>query len=383
MPRDRLRVVHIITKLELGGAQQNTLYTVTHLDRSFFEPYLICGEGGILDQDARSLPDVSVHFCSPMLREIHPWNDWVAYRSLKSLLEKIEPDIVHTHSSKAGILGRLAASAAKVPVVIHSYHGFGFHSFQNPLVFRLYLEVEKEACRRAHHLIFVSKDNWKWAQELHLLQGATASLIRSGVKADPLLQATGKKHLREKLGIPEDVKLVGMIACLKPQKDPLTYVKVADLVTQRMPNVYFVLVGDGELCDIVLRNVSRMKHRNRFLHFGWRRDVPDLLANFDLMLLTSLWEGLPRVILEATIAGVPTVASNIDGNREIVFEGRNGNLAEPRNAEDFAEKTMKALREEWKVDSELAREIRTEFDIDEMVRKQEDLYRKLASASRV
>jgi len=101
------------------------------------------------------------------------------------------------------------------------------------------------------------------------------------------------------------------------------------------------------------------------------------------MLLTSLWEGLPRVILEATIAGVPTVASNIDGNREIVFEGRNGNLAEPRNAEDFAEKTMKALREEWKVDSELAREIRTEFDIDEMVRKQEDLYRKLASASRV
>jgi glycosyltransferase involved in cell wall biosynthesis len=371
---DRLRVAHIITRLELGGAQQNTLYTVSHLDRNLFEPFLITGKGGILDEEAQKLDGVSVHFCPSLVREIGPATDWAAYRELKSLLSRLRPDVVHTHSSKAGVLGRFAAQAAGVPVVIHTYHGFGFHRFQNPIVLRFYVEVEKKACRRAHHLVFVSQANLDWAKELGLTSGCGTSLIRSGVKTQPLLDARRTDHIRQALGVSSEKKAVGMIACLKPQKDPLTFVEAADLVTQKRSDAFFFLIGDGELRPQVQKRVSRMKHPERFQLLSWRRDIPELLASLDLTVLTSLWEGLPRVIPEATIAGVPVIASDIEGNREIVHEGRNGALAQPRNAPDFAERIIAALQNQWTVDPVFSGQICEEFNIDRMVSRQQDLY---------
>lgn len=374
----RLRVAHIITRLELGGAQQNTLYTVSRLDRNLFEPVLISGKGGILDEEAQKLDGVSVHFCPSLIREIKPASDWAACHELKSLLERLKPDIVHTHSSKAGVLGRFAAHAVGVPVIIHTYHGFGFHKFQNPMVLRLYVAIEKKACRRAHHIIFVSQANLDWAIKLHLTGKCGTSLIRSGVKTRPLLDAKRSDQIRQGLGVSGDAKAVGMIACLKPQKDPLTFVEAADLVTQERADALFFLIGDGELRRQVQQRVSRMKHPDRFQLLSWRRDIPELLASLDLTVLTSLWEGLPRVIPEATIAGVPVIASDIEGNREIVLEGGNGALAQPRNAADFAEKITAALQNHWSVDTDFSRQICEEFDIDRMVSQQQDLYLKMS-----
>ncbi len=377
----RLRIVHVITKLELGGAQQNTLYTVANLNRSVFEPHLISGPGGILDDEASGLNDVSVRFCGELSRPIRPIADYQAYQQLREQLREIKPDIVHTHSSKAGVLGRLAASAEKVPIIIHTYHGFGFHRYQNPGMFKLYVALEREASRRSHHLIFVSKENRKWAADLDLIQNCSDSLIRSGVEIDPLLQAQRSDTFREQLGIPRKGQAVAMIACLKPQKDPLTFVEAADIVTRKMHNAKFLLIGDGEMADAVLKRAAKIRYAHNFVHVGWRRDIPEILANLDLVVLPSLWEGLPRVIPEATIAGVPVIASDIDGNREIIFEGRNGALAETQNPEDFAEKILKALDEEWKVDEDFSRVIQHEFDIREMVRQQESLYLKLAATA--
>ncbi len=380
----RIRIAHVITKLELGGAQGNTLYTVSHLNRSLFDVHLISGPGGLLDDEAVQMKDVTVHFCGDLSRAIRPIADFHAYNLLRKLLLEIKPDIVHTHSSKAGVLGRLAAAAQDVPVIIHTYHGFGFHRYQNPGVFKLYVALEREACRRSNHLIFVSNDNLRWAEELDLIQNCGVSLIRSGVEIEPLLEAKRSDAFREQLGLSRNGKAVGMIACLKSQKDPLTFVDVADLVSRKNSNVRFFLFGDGELADAVARRVSKMRNPQNFQHAGWARNVPEILANLDLVVLTSLWEGLPRVIPEATIAGVPVVASNIDGNREIIFEGRNGILAEPRNAEDFAEKILRALKEGWEVDPDLSRQVQHDFDIRQMVRQQEELYLQLmksASAS--
>jgi len=198
------------------------------------------------------------------------------------------------------------------------------------------------------------------------------------VEVEPLLKGRRGETFREELGVPRKAKVVGMIACLKPQKDPMTFVEAASLVVHRNHNVKFLLFGDGDLADAVLRLADKRSLGQNFLHVGWRRDVPDILANLDLVVLPSLWEGLPRVILEATIAGVPVVASNIDGNREIIFEGRNGALAEPRNPQDFADKILQALEENWKVDSDLSRQIQHEYDIREMLHRQEELYLKLA-----
>jgi hypothetical protein len=143
-----IKVAHIITKLELGGAQQNTLFTVSHLDRDRFQPILITGEPGLLDEEARGLGGVEFHQVPSLVRPLRPVADLRALIGLTRLLRRLRPAIVHTHSSKAGILGRWAARLAGVPIVIHSIHGFGFTPEQHPLLRALLLTAEREACPR-------------------------------------------------------------------------------------------------------------------------------------------------------------------------------------------------------------------------------------------
>jgi glycosyltransferase involved in cell wall biosynthesis len=375
----RLRVVQVVTKLELGGAQLSTLYAASNLNPSLFEVHLIAGPGGLLDDEALQLKNVNVKFCSDLSKEVRPIADFQAFQQLQQILKTIQPDIVHTHTYKAGILGRLAASSVNVPTVIHTYHGFGFHRFQGPGMFKLFVALEREACRRSHHLIFISRENWKWAEQLELIQKCTASLIRSGIELEPLLETKRSAAFRKNLGVLPKDKAVGMIASLKLQKDPLTFVQIADLVTPKNRSAKFLLFGDGDLAELVLRQVPKMRYPRNFHHFGWRRDVPEILANLDLLVVTSIWEGLPRIIPEATVKGVPVVATDIDGNREAVFEGKNGILAQPRDPEDFARKVLKALEDNWRVDPDLSRQIQHEYDIREMIRSLEELYLNLAS----
>jgi glycosyltransferase involved in cell wall biosynthesis len=171
-----------------------------------------------------------------------------------------------------------------------------------------------------------------------------------------------------------------MVACLKPQKDPLTFAKTADRVLNQRNDVYFVLVGDGLLRGAVTRYRKKMKHADRFLMIGWRRDIANILGQLDVLVMTSLWEGLPRILVEAAAARVPAIASDIDGNREIILKSRNGILAQPRNVSDFAQKIIQLLSERPHVDAETVGQIGQEFNIDEMVCKQEKLYLNLISS---
>jgi glycosyltransferase involved in cell wall biosynthesis len=373
-----IRVAHVITRLELGGAQSNTLYTVSRLNRERFEPHLIAGSGGMLDEDARKIGAASITFCDSLIREIRPLQDIRAYRELRALFRSLKPDVVHTHSSKAGILARFAADSAGVPVIIHTYHGFGFHRYQNPAIRGAYVAVERAACRHAHHLIFVSQDNWKWADELGLTRGIQASLIRSGIPFAAVTKATRVESFRNSLGVPQDATLIGMIACLKPQKDPVTYIRAASQVLKIRPGTFFLLVGDGELKETVLKEAGTLP-AGHFHFLGWRRDIHEILHDLNLLVLTSLWEGLPRVIPEAIAARVPVVASNIDGNREIVQLTGSGLLAQARDPADFAAKIVHALETGLSVSDQAMSRVRGEFDIDDMIRAQEKLYQSLTT----
>jgi glycosyltransferase involved in cell wall biosynthesis len=375
----RLRIAHVFTKLDLSGSQQNTLYSVSHLNPDVFETHLIAGPGGSLDDEVGALLKDSLHFCGELSREVRPLADYQAYNQLRELLKELRPDIVHTHEAKAGVLGRLAASAETVPYIVHTYHSFAFHRFQTEGVFRLSTALEREAARRSDHLIFVSWENAKWAEELDLIQDCPTSLIRPGVEVERLLGGEKSDEFREKYSIRKKGKVVAMISPLKAQKDPITFVDAADIVSRKEPNVKFLLFGDGEMAESVHRRAEKLQHRHCFLHAGWTRDVAEVFANVDLLIVPSLWEGLPREIPEATIAGVPVIASDVDGNREVIFQGRNGMLAEPHNPEDFAQKILQALDEEWKVDPELSRQIQHEYDIREMLHQEEAVYLKLTS----
>jgi glycosyltransferase involved in cell wall biosynthesis len=379
-----VRVCHVITQLELGGAQENTLYTVAHL-RAPFRPSLVCGPGGLLDDDARRLADVPVAFVPSLVRPIRPWSDLHALARLVAILKLERPSIVHTHSSKAGILGRLAARLAGVPVVVHSIHGFGFNDRQPAALRALLIALERAAARVTTHFVAVSRANLEAGVARGLFPRERVTLIRSGVPIAEFERAArdGTRRdgggLRAEIGVPQGAPLIGMIACLKPQKSPLTFVEVAARVAADHPEARFVLAGDGELRAPVLARAEALGLAGRFHLLGWRRDVPRVMAALDVLILTSLWEGLPRVLPEAMAAGVPVVATRVDGTADILTDGVTGLSCAPGDVEGLASRVGRLIGDPGlrRTLAHRARAVLPEFDIDAMVRAQESLYWRL------
>ncbi len=373
-------VCHIITKLELGGAQHNTLFTVGHLDRTKFRPVLMTGEVGLLDTDAKAMAGVEFHQVPVMAREIRPWNDLRAVVAMTTLLRKIKPDIVHTHSSKAGILGRLAARLAGVPVIIHSIHGYGFTRFQPSLQRRLLIAAERMAARVTTRFFSVSEANRRLGLDLALFRAEQCRVVRSGVDLARIRNVRIDPHRKKReLGLDPDRPVIGMVGPLKPQKAPLDFVLTAARIHRIRPDVQFLLVGDGELRRKVEQTVDELGIRSAFHLAGWRRDVPEILRALDLFMLTSLWEGLPRVYLEAVASGVPVVGTQVDGAAEVILNDVNGYLVPPGDVEGLADRALRLLSQPM-VAARMRQEgdtLTAEFDIHEMVRLQEREYIRL------
>lgn len=377
----RFPVVHIITKLEFGGAQQNTLYTVAKLDRKRFAPVLVTGPGGYLMEKAREL-DLDPVVAGEMERPIRPRKDRRAYQELVRILEPYRgrPAVVHTHSSKAGILGRWAAHKVKVPVIVHSIHGFGFTPGQSPPLRWLLMSAEKRTSGITDHFIAVSRSNREDGIRYGLFTGDRCTVIRSGFDLDAFRNAEpGGSGPIKAPGVGPGNPLVLMVACLKPQKNPLDFARVASRVRKEVPEARFLLAGDGELRDDLLREIDRLKLGDVFSAPGWREDIPRLMAASRVVVLTSRWEGLPRVIPQAKAAGRPVVATAVDGSVEAVRDGVDGYLCPPGDVSGMADRVISLLRDPdqaRRMGQEGAKAV-DEWDQDMMVRKQEELYERL------
>jgi glycosyltransferase involved in cell wall biosynthesis len=348
----KARVVHIITKLELGGAQGNTLHTVRHLDRSRFSVALWAGDGGILNQEAAAIPDLTFEIIPPLVREIAPGRDLqallVLWRKLRAEMKKFAPRpvILHTHSSKAGVLGRLAAWLAGVPHLVHTYHGFGFNPAQPGLVRGLFIGLERLTGALCHALIAVSRANLEEAVKRGFGPRSKIRLIRSGIPVENFTRrAFDRAAKRRELGLPPEAPVAIMVACLKPQKSPLDFARLAKAVAAAVPEAEFVLAGDGELRPELEALLRELGLTGRFHLLGWRRDIPELLWASDLLVLTSRWEGLPRVYPEALAAGLPVVGTRVDGAAEAVSQGETGYLFEPGDLQGMAEQVIALLRD--------------------------------------
>ena len=376
----KVRVVQIITRLELGGAQEVTLYTARNLDRGRYDVTLITGVEDALTSEARALPDTEFIEVPELVREVSPLKDLRALAALTLVIRrrvKGSPGgvIVHTHSSKAGILGRWAAFLAGAKVVVHSIHGYGFNDHQSPLVRTVYKAVEKLTARVTDGFAADSQANIDKGAHLGLFRKAHAEVIRSGIEVESCAAGPGGLD-KSALGIPGDAPLDLMVSCLKPQKAPVDFVKVAAKVHGSVPDAHFVLVGDGELKVEVEAEAARAGLAGRFHMLGWRRDVRDLIHLCDVMALTSVWEGLPRVVLSAMAAGRPVVATAVDGTPEAVRDGVNGFLAPPHDVDRLAEKTALLLTDKGLSArmGEAGRAMVHEFDEGEMLRRIEALY---------
>jgi glycosyltransferase involved in cell wall biosynthesis len=378
-------ICHIITKLELGGAQQNTLFTVSHLDRGKFRPLLIAGEPGLLDDDARKLAGVEFHQIPSLVRGIRPLSDFRALLALTLLLRRVRPAIVHTHSSKAGILGRAAAWLAGVPIVIHSIHGFGFTRYQPAVVRRTLIALECLAAKVTTRFFAVSEANRQLGMEIGLFPESRCTVIRSGVDVAAIrrlgVDTTAKKR---ELGLEPGRPVVGMVAPMKSQKAPLDFVRVAAKVAGKKPETQFLFVGDGELRETVEAEIARLGLTKSFRLAGWRRDVSAIMRCLDVFVLTSLWEGLPRVYLEALASGVPVVGTRVDGAAEVVHDGINGYLLAPGDVQGLADRVLSLLANPTAA-ADMGRRgesLPSEFDIHDMVRRQEQEYERLLAGTK-
>jgi len=380
--RGPLRVLHVITRLELGGAQRNTLHTVAHLDRREFSPALAWGPGGILDREAESLEDVRLHPVPRLVRKIRPVSDAQALAALRRVMRRERPHIVHTHSSKAGILGRLAARLEGVPAIVHTVHGFGFTPLQPAPVRALFLALERLAARWTTHVVTVSRADYRRGVELGLFGPEEATVIRSGIRLGDYAAASGGDGIRRDLGIPGGAILVTQVGNFKPQKAPLDFVRMAVRVAAVLPQVHFLMTGEGPLRTRAETMAGEAGLAERFHFTGWRDDIPAVFDATDLAVLSSRHEGLPRAVVEALAAGVPVVATAVDGTPEVLRDGVDGYVVPPADVERLAERVLRLARDTG-LRRGMGRAPRNldEFDIDSMVRKQEDLYRWMISST--
>jgi glycosyltransferase involved in cell wall biosynthesis len=319
-------VHHVITRLIAGGAQENTILSCQALqDRC--EILLITGppEGreGSLIEDARRR-GIEVRVIDELVRPVSPSRDAAAFRRLRGIFESGHPDIVHTHSSKAGILGRAAAWCAKVPVIVHTNHGLPFYDDQ-PLPARtVYWTLEKLAASVTDAVVCVGEEMRRKSIAARLGQAEKFEVIYSGIETELFVEAADNRAC---LGIPADVPVVGIVSRMAMHKGHRYLVEAAP------PGVHLLFVGDGEERESIERQVSARGLKATFAGHVPPEAVPDLIASMDVVVHPSLWEGLPRAAVQALLVGRPVVAFDCDGAREVVIDGVTGRLVPSKSVD--------------------------------------------------
>jgi glycosyltransferase involved in cell wall biosynthesis len=383
-----MRVTHVITRLIVGGAQENTIASVLGLrQKPGFEVDLISGPTtgpeGSLESAFNSIPQ-ALTILPELVRPVHPWKDFIALRRLTKFFRAQRPDIVHTHSGKAGVLGRLAAAHARVPVIVHTIHGPSFGSFQGKLANAVFLAAERRAARVTTHFVTVAdamRDQYLAAGIGHPEQ---YTRIFSGFPLGPYLTAGNSLELRAKLGLKPNDIVIGKIARLFKLKGHDDLFAVATQLVQACPQIRFLLVGDGEWrarFENLARATGLEKH---FIFTGLvpPAEVPALVGIMDILVHLSTREGLPRALPQALAAGRPVVAYDCDGAREVCFDNETGFLVRPGHQHGLTDRLLLLARDaglRTQFGARGQKFVRENFAVEQMVDRLYALYLRLAT----
>lgn len=362
---EKIKIAHIQLLPLLSGAQNVMLSILNSLDKDKYDVYVISKPGGPLVERVLELGYNYIPLSS-FKRSISIM-DIVALIKLIRIFNKYKFDIVHTHSSKPGFIGRIAARIAGVPKIIHTVHGFPFHSYQKKIIMNFYRSMEKYAALFGDKIIFVNNSERELAIADHLIKPEKAVTIYNGIEL-PIIS----KKKRGK----SDNLIIGSSLRFWKQKNIIDTIEVAIRVCKKCRNIQFIFIGDGELYKIAKKMITDSGFEDRIQLPGWQKDPTEWLQKFDVFLLYSKWEGLPLSILEAMSYGLPIVASDIKGNNELVSDV-NGILV-PINDIDRLTAILLSLPSEteklkkWGTNSRKL--IKEKFNLTDFERKYKEIY---------
>jgi len=347
---EKIRVLRVIARLNIGGPALHATLLTERLDPQRYDSLLVAGtedpgEGNYLALQGKSLERLQV---VPALgREIRGLQDLAAFVRLVRLMRQVRPHVVHTHTAKAGTLGRLAARLTGVPVVVHTYHGHVFRGYFSPVATRLFLAVERWLARRTDRLLTVSQTVRRELLELGVGTPDRLTVVPLGLDLEPFLTVdpSGGNGLRRELGVEPGTPLVGIVARLVPIKAHEVFFAAAAMVSARRPETRFVVVGDGARRVELETMVERLGLARSVRFLGWRGDLPAIYRDVDVVVLTSRNEGSPVSLIEAMAAGRPVVATRVGGVPDLVEHGVNGYLVEPDQPSLVADAVLALLDE--------------------------------------
>jgi len=388
-----MRVVHIITRLILGGAQENTLITRRLLAERGHDATLITGpalgpEGQLFDQTKGQKYRTIV--VDEMRRAIEPVKDAISYRKIKRLLCELQPDIVHTHSAKAGIVGRFAAASLKGrwasnrPAIVHGIHGLSFHRYQNPWVNRFYIAIERATARRTDYFISVADAMTEQSKAAGIGVDKPYVTAYSAIDEErfmTLIPEAERAAFRRKYDIPADAIVLVTVARLFMLKGHDYIIESAQVLARRFPNVIWLFIGDGNLMDAYQQQIRNLGLADRFRFTGLMPpdQIPLAIQSSEILVHCSLREGLARTLPQAMLCGRPAISFDVDGAREVVNPDT-GRLIEPKSVPQLIEACAelirdKALRE--RLGRTAQESVKTKFAPNTMVDVIENVYRQL------
>ncbi|MFW6457779.1 MAG: glycosyltransferase family 4 protein [Planctomycetota bacterium] len=342
-PNRPIKVVHVITRMILGGAQENTLLTCEGLhDAPQWDVTLVTGpalgpEGELIGRARKH--GIRTVVVPSMRRAINPVRDATAFARICNIFRHIDPDIVHTHSSKAGILGRLASRATRVPVTVHTIHGLPFHRFLSVAPNAAFIAAERLGARCCDRLICVADTMAKQAIDAGVGTPDQYTTIYSGMEVEKFRQADKHRDkVRREFGFEPDDFVIGKIARLFHLKGHRYVLRAAPSIIQKCPRAQFFFVGDGILREELEHLARELRIRDHVVFAGLvdSARIPEMIGAMDMLVHASLREGLPRAIVQALLGGRPVVSYDVDGAPEVVLDGITGYLVRPQSVDELA-----------------------------------------------
>jgi exopolysaccharide biosynthesis polyprenyl glycosylphosphotransferase len=383
-----IRVLLVITGLATGGATNVVLDLARHIkNQPGFDLQLITGPIPPGRNDVTHLAQemgIPTQVIPSLINHINPIVNLKAVADLRRMMVDGKYDIVHTHSSVAGVVGRLAALAAGIPVILHHVHGWGLHDGMSTWMRKLYLTLEQICAKFTDRIITVSEPDIQKGLNQGIGTKDKFTLINNGIDLQKFRQEVDDKQVRLKLGLDPESKLVGMVGRLDEQKNPLDLIKAAAIVTKSYPKVQFLIIGDGSLRPDCEQLITELNLKDKFFLLGFRNDVPRILPIVTITAMSSLWEGLPLAFLEAMSAGKPIVANDIDGASDVVINGETGFLVPPRQPQAMAERILTLLKDETLCNEmgQTAQQRSDYFSLPRMLGTVESLYKELYAAGK-